>query len=82
MADLARYVFGIHTNVGTDYGTAYPIRSVSDGRWKLIHNFNYQYEYHDWYISTVAWMNDWVYSKDPGQPKPYWCVQFDNSALH
>ena len=35
------YVFGTHTARGVRCVTnAYPIRSVSDGRWKYIHNFN------------------------------------------
>jgi N-sulfoglucosamine sulfohydrolase len=34
------YVFGIHTNLGICNGSPYPIRSVRDGRYKLIVNGN------------------------------------------
>ncbi len=35
-----KYVFGAHNNKPD--GSAYPIRSISDGRYKLIHNLRYQ----------------------------------------
>ena len=36
------YVFGIHTNLGICNGSAYPIRSVRDSRYKLIINGNWE----------------------------------------
>ena len=39
------YVFGVHTNVGVCNGSPYPIRSVRDGRYKLIVNGNAQREF-------------------------------------
>lgn len=38
-----KYVFGAHTTRGVRCTyTPYPIRSVSDGKWKFIRNYNYQ----------------------------------------
>ena len=46
VAPLHQYNYGIHTARGTRcVANAYPIRSISDGRWKYIHNFNAQASY-------------------------------------
>ena len=64
-----KHVFGIHTNLGTVAGSPYPIRSVSDGKFKLIVNPNWQFQFQDlWY--KVRWFNDWLFLKQPHKPKP------------
>jgi len=44
-ADHRRYAYGLHNNIPE--GRAYPIRSITDGRWKLIVNLTPEADYHE-----------------------------------
>lgn len=47
------YVYGVHTTRGIYSGKAYPIRSIMDGRWKYIKNFNHETKFQN--ILTNGW---------------------------
>ena len=66
-----QYVFGIHTNVGIEQGSAYPIRSISNGKWKLIVNANHKFQNRNLWVD-VPWMHDWLFGRKPGEQKSYW----------
>jgi len=57
------YVFGIHTNLGICNGSPYPIRSVRDGRYKLIVNGN----------AGEAYQNN-ITARDPARYYDSWRV--------
>ena len=66
-AAVNEYVFALHTNRGIRCGeNAYPIRAVTDGKWKYIRNFNHGYALQSHLNNNVytersgwqAWLNE------------------------
>lgn len=51
------YAFALHTNVPE--GPSYPIRTVVDGRYKLLHNLNYKEPYIVKHIVNQQWFEEW-----------------------
>ena len=71
-ADHRSYVFGIHTTRGIYFGSdCYPIRSVSDGRYKLILNLNHEEPFSNLVVKSdrsVIWTS-WMEAAKAGDAK-------------
>ncbi len=57
------YAFHVHNNIPE--GPAYPIRSVSDGRYRLIWNLTPERTYKEKHIENAVWFKSWKASEDP-----------------
>ncbi|GHU98784.1 heparan N-sulfatase [Bacteroidia bacterium] len=57
VSDHRRYAFHVHNNVPE--GPPYPIRSVGDGRYRLIWNLTPQATYVEKHIATAEWYKSW-----------------------
>lgn len=51
-----QFIYGAHTTRGIYSGKAYPIRSITDGKWKYIRNLNHQDSFQN--ILTNGWNFD------------------------
>lgn len=56
-----KYAYHVHNNVPE--GPAYPIRSVSDGKYRLIWNLIPEKEYREKHIEGADWFKSWKNSK-------------------
>lgn len=50
---LRQFIYGAHTTRGIYSGKAYPIRSITDGKWKYIRNLNHTEKFQN--ILTNGW---------------------------
>ena len=53
---IHEFIYGAHTTRGIYSGKAYPIRSITNGKWKYIHNLNHQEQFQN--IITNGWNFD------------------------
>ena len=60
---IHQYIYAAHTTRGIYSGKAYPIRSITDGKWKYIHNLNHTSHFQN--IITHGWNFDPI-------PKDIW----------
>ncbi len=61
-----KQVFGLHTNTGVNYGTLiYGIRTVSDKKYRYIHNLHSDSTYYN-LIQRTEWWAEWVESGESG----------------
>lgn len=56
-----KYAYHVHNNVPE--GPAYPIRSVSDGKYRLIWNLTPEKEYREKHIEGADWFKSWKNTK-------------------
>ena len=70
-----KYVFGVHTNQGVLNGNPYPIRSVSNGQWKLIINPNSKFQQSTAWLKT-RWFKDWVHHQHAQANRSDWAHFF------
>jgi len=83
------YLYGAHTNRGIYSGKAYPIRSVSDGKWKYIRNLNHEGKFQNvltngWNfdsVSNFASWREWLEVLESGQDGAKW-VKFYQHRPH
>ena len=69
------YVYGVHTNKGIINGNAYPIRSISDGKWKFILNINNNKQQMNVWLLT-PWFRDWMYIPQGAGTNQEWAYRF------
>lgn len=83
---LHTYIYGAHTTRGIYSGYAYPIRSVTDGKWKYIRNLNYKNQFQniltngwnfDATLTTGSWA-EWLRIKDSKSVGHHWATMYQN----
>lgn len=83
---LHKYIYGAHTTRGIYSGYAYPIRSITDGKWKYIRNLNYKSQFQNiltngWNFdatpTTGSWA-DWLSIKDSKSEGHHWATMYQH----